>query len=187
MCHQDSNQPAEGEASAEGEACSEEGMEGEEDRQKRLKLERAEQRETKRLKMEQLGNHLMNNSADGYPRLEMLDSEIWNSALAPALSLAALVRCQSVCSGTKSNISLETVFEIHFKPRWGRPSNTPANWQKLCHRLFLRSVTIQIDISNTAKNTQMNSRVPVELKSRIGVPPVDFDGVLNDQYAVILE
>ena len=114
MCHQDSKQPvkpaeAEAEASSEGEACSEEAMEGEDGSQKQLK-------------MDQLGNQLMNNSADWCPRLEMLDSAIWNSALAPALSLAALVRCQSVCSGLKSNISWETVFEIHFKPRWGRPS-----------------------------------------------------------------
>ena len=37
------------------------------------------------------------------------------------------------------------------------------------------------------KEKWQNLRVPVELKSRIGVPPVDVDGVLNDQYAVILE
>ena len=184
----DTNQNT-GTMAAEGEEPSEDEAEGEEDRPK---LERAEQRETKWLKMEQFGNRLMNNSADWCPRLEMLDSEVWNSALAPALSLAPLVRCQSVCSGLKSNISWETVFEIHSKP--------PANWQELCHRLFLRSVTIQIDISNSTDDPAefldggddslkrwQNSRVPVELKSRISVPPVDVDGVLNDQYAVVLE
>ena len=55
-------------------------------------------------------------------------------------------------------------------------------------------MTIQIDINSAerpddyyAHEKWLNLRVPVELKSRIGVPPVDVDGVLNDQYAVILE
>ena len=120
------------------------------------------------------------------------EPQVWCSGMVPALTLQGLGLCGAASRLLQEQLSDQsiwrTAFELHVKPRWGNPKQPPESWRDLCRRCFLRSVAVDVNVGVPGADdpwVDMHCRFPVEMVSRIGVPPLE-DGVdLHNSYVII--